>query len=213
MQDATLWSWMALLLLGVFHGINPGMGWLFAVALGLQEQSRAAVWRAMLPLAAGHGLAIGAAILIVMLAGVVASTNLVAMPVGLMLVAMGVFRLLRCRHPRWASMRVGMKGLTVWSFLMASAHGAGLMVLPVFLGMTVHAEDASCHASGTITSDGLAALLATLVHSGGYLLTTALAAWLVYEKLGLRLLRTGWINLDLIWAAALIVTGVVTLWR
>ena len=217
MSDTGVWSWGALFALGAFHGINPGMGWLFAVALGMQEQRRGAVWRAMLPLGAGHALAVAAALLVALAAETMVPDGYVRWPVALLLMALGISRLVRHRHPRWASMRVDMRRLTMWSFLMATAHGAGLMVLPVFLHMT-----ATTHAAGEATGHRLhagiagatgpvAGLFATLVHAAGYLSVTALAAWIVYEKLGLGLLRRAWINVDLIWAAALIATGVFTL--
>jgi hypothetical protein len=132
--------WVALLLLGAWHGINPGMGWLFAVALGLQEQSRRAVWRALAPLALGHGAAIAAALVLGLAAGLAVPLGHLKLVVAGMLLAFGVFRLVRARHPRWAhwgGMRVGARDLSVWSFLMASAHGAGLMVLPFVLGVTL----------------------------------------------------------------------------
>jgi hypothetical protein len=201
-----IWAWTALLLLGAFHGINPGMGWLFAVALGMQEHRRGAVWRALGPLTLGHLLAIAAAILVAVLAGVALPANLVKYPVAALLIGLGALRLLRCRHPRLGGMRVGMARLMAWSFLMATAHGAGLMVLPVFLGMAMPAG-AACHAA-----DGAwTGLAATAVHGAGYLLVTAAIAWIVFEKFGLALLRKAWINLDVIWAAALVVTGALTL--
>ncbi len=187
------------------------MGWLFAVALGMQEKSRSAVWRALFPLALGHGLAVGAAILAAMLAGVAITPAAVRWPVGLLLVALGVWRFFRHCHPRGIGMRVGMGGLTLWSFLMASAHGAGLMVLPVFLGMTVHAASGpACHTHAA-SADPLTGFAATVVHGAGYLLVTAAAAWLVFEKLGVGLLRRAWLNLDLLWAGALVTTGLLTL--
>lgn len=211
MNETLFYSWTMLVLLGFFHGVNPGMGWLFAVALGMQEGSRRALWRALLPLGFGHALAVGAVILLAVLAGVVVPLRALQLGVAGTLIGLGALRLFRHRHPRWAGMRVGMVGLTVWSFLMASAHGAGLMVLPIFLGMTASPE-ASCHAVEATQMGGPATgLLATLAHGAGYLMVTALAAWIVFEKLGLGLLRKAWINLDLIWAAALLVTGVVTL--
>jgi hypothetical protein len=211
LTHTTLWPWITLLALGAFHGLNPGMGWLFAVALGMQEQSRAAVWRALGPLALGHGLAIAAAILVAVAAGAVIPMQYLRWPVALLLIAMGVSRFYRHRHPRWAAMRVSPGRLTLWSFLMASAHGAGLMVLPVFLHMTTvqaATDSASCHTSAATGASGL---LATLVHGAGYLFVTAFIAWIVFEKLGVGLLRQAWVNLDLIWAAALIVTGGITL--
>jgi len=209
-MDTTLSWWLTLAGLGAFHGLNPGMGWLFAVALGMQEGKRSAVWRALLPLALGHGLAIAAAIAVAMLAGTALSPNVLRWPVALLLAGLGVRQLYRHVHPRWAAMRVGMGGLTLWSFLMASAHGAGLMVLPVFLSMTAAAEGPSCHARGASTH-AAAGAAATLVHGAGYLAVTALAAWIVVDRVGLGLLRKAWINLDVIWAGALIVTACLTL--
>jgi hypothetical protein len=201
-------SWVVLLGLGAFHGINPGMGWLFAVALGMQERSRAAVWRSLLPLGAGHALAVAAAILVAVLAGTIVPMRFLRWTVAVVLIVFAIARLVRHRHPRWASMRVGSGRLTLWSFLMASAHGAGLMVVPVFLGMTmVAAHDA--HAMPSMQAS--TAVLATLLHAAGYLLVTALVAVLVFEKLGVAMLRKAWFNLDLLWAGALIGTGVVTL--
>jgi hypothetical protein len=212
MDTFDIWPWTTLFLLGAFHGVNPGMGWLFAVALGMQERRSAAVWRALPPLAAGHALAIGAALAVASAAGVVISVSRIRWPVAALLIGMGVYRLFRHRHPRGGSMRVGAAGLTTWSFLMASAHGAGLMVVPVFLGLSSPGAGFSCH-GGTVTgAEGAwTATLATGLHGVGYLLVTAVAAWAVYAKLGVGLIRKAWINLDLIWAAALIATGGFTL--
>ncbi|HYH01252.1 MAG TPA: hypothetical protein VD837_19150 [Terriglobales bacterium] len=202
-------SWMALLALGAFHGLNPGMGWLFAVALGMQERRRHAVWRALLPLGIGHSLAVIAVVALAIVAGLAIPMRHLQWPVAVLLVGLGTARLIRHRHPRWAQMRVNMKGLTLWSFLMASAHGAGVMVVPLFLGMAVQAE-AACHAAGTSVNTPAMALTATAIHAAGYLAITAVIAVVVYEKVGLGLLRKAWINLDLIWAVALIGTGVLT---
>ncbi len=208
-MNTTITSLLTLAGLGAFHGLNPGMGWLFAVALGMQEGKRSAVWRAMIPLTLGHILAIAAAIGVAMLAGIALSPTMLRWPVAALLAVLGVRQLYRHLHPRWAAMRVGMGGLTLWSFLMASAHGAGLMVLPVFLSMTALAQGPACHARGASTQ-ALTAGMATLVHSVGYLIVTAFAAWVVMDRLGLGLLRKAWINLDLIWAVALILTGGLT---
>jgi hypothetical protein len=197
--------------MGAFHGLNPGMGWLFAVALGMQEGRRSAVWRALLPLGAGHALAIVAAIVVAMAAGVALSPNMLRWPVGVLLIAMGIAQCVRHIHPRWASMRVGAAGLTWWSFLMASAHGAGLMVLPLFLSMSARAEGPACHHHSSAATQAGAAVAATAVHDAGYLLATAVAAWLFLDRFGLGLLRRAWINLNVVWAVALMVTGVVTI--
>ena len=200
----------ALLALGAFHGINPGMGWLFAVALGLQERRRDAVWRALLPLALGHSLAVGAAVAVALVLGLVLSAAQLRWPIAIVLIGLGIARWRRHRHPRWAAMRVRMPQLTLWSFLMATAHGAGLMVLPVFVGMAAHSDAASHHhqASAATFTD---ALVATGVHGLGYVLVTALVALLVFEKFGVGILRTAWVNLDLVWAVSLVVTGGVVL--
>jgi hypothetical protein len=207
--NGSVLPWASLVGLGAFHGINPGMGWLFAVALGMQERSRTAVLRAMLPLGLGHALAIIPAVAVAMLLGQAMPMTYVQWVVAIVLVTLGVMRFVRHRHPRWASMRVGMKGLTWWSFLMASAHGAGLMVVPVFLGIA--AAQAHCHGGEAPSMGAGTALAATVLHSVGYLAITAAAAWTVYEKLGLNLLRKAWFNLDLIWAFALVGTGAATL--
>jgi hypothetical protein len=205
---------LVMLLLGAYHGINPGMGWLFAVALGMQERNSAAVGRSLLPIALGHGLAIGTVVLLAVLLGTVIPLAYVKAAVALILLGFGVYCLSRQRHPRGGGMRVGFSDLTTWSFLMASAHGAGFMVLPVLLGYSAKAAHSAHLASGAeVASLGslLAALMATVVHTTGYLGVTGLVAWVVYKKLGLTLLRKAWINLHLIWALALIISGAFTL--
>jgi hypothetical protein len=218
MSGETTTSWAMLMALGAFHGINPGMGWLFAVALGMQERRRGAVLRALVPLGAGHALAVAGAVGAALAIGTVIPLAWLRWPTAGVLVSLGVRRLFRHRHPRWAGMRVSMGGLTAWSFLMATAHGAGLMVLPVFLGMSMsgagaHAHHMGAHAhhmAAAETGAG-AALFATGVHALGYLAVTAGVAVLVFEKLGVGILRRAWFNLDLIWSGALVATGALTL--
>jgi hypothetical protein len=204
------WSSLgALALLGAFHGINPGMGWLFAVALGMQENRAQAVWRALLPLGLGHACAVAMAILVATMAGAIVPTTVLRWPIALILIAVGVRRLIRHRHPRWGGMRLGLGGLTIWSFLVATAHGAGLMVLPIWLDVP---EASGAHAEHMSAAAGLEeGLAATAVHGISYLLVTTLVAWVVFARFGVALLRTTWINLDAIWAAALILTGVLTM--
>ena len=211
MIHETFAAWVTLLGLGMFHGVNPGMGWLFAVALGMQEKSHRAVVRALLPLGMGHALAVGVAVLVALLVGAVVPLGYLRWLVAAVLAVLGVSRLYRHRHPRWASMQVGPWKLTLWSFLMASAHGAGLMVVPVFLTLTtVHAES-SCHVGHAAAANAPgAALFATSLHAAGYLIVTAVVALVVFHKLGLSLLRRAWFNLDLVWAAALIATACLT---
>jgi len=204
-------SWLMLTALGAFHGINPGMGWLFAVALGMQEGRRHAVLRALVPLGAGHALAVAGAVGVALAIGVAIPVGWLRWPIAGALVSLGVLRLFRHRHRRWAGMRVSMGGLTVWSFMMATAHGAGLMVVPVFMGMsTSGAGDHAHHMPATAAGAG-SAVFATGLHAVGYLVVTAFIAVLVFERLGVGILRRSWFNLDLIWAAALVVTGALTL--
>ena len=214
MTDAALASWPALLALGAGHGINPAMGWLFAVALGLQRGSRRAVWASLGPLALGHAAAIAAAIIAAGLAGLVLSQDALRWVTAGLLVGLGAYRLVRARHITYGGMRANGRELAAWSFLMASAHGAGLMVLPLVLGDETPARHV--HAVATASWVGLAGIewagaIAALVHSAGYLLATGAIAVVVYERFGLGFLRRGWINLDLIWAVALVVTGLATL--
>ena len=203
--------WLALLLLGAWHGVNPGMGWLFAVALGLQQERGRAVWRALPPLALGHGLAIAAAVTLAAVVGLVIPLDYLEWVVAATLLGFGIYRLVRARHPRYGGMQVGARDLVIWSFLMGSAHGAGLMVLPFALevqgSMAGMEAGHGMHAAALLSNQQLAALAVTVVHTLSYLLVTGLMAWVVYRKLGLRLLRTAWINLDFIWAMALIATA------
>lgn len=193
-----------LFLLGAYHGINPGMGWLFAVARGMQEHRARAVAWSLPPIALGHALAIGAVVLVVDLAQVALPLTYIRIAVAVALVGLGVSKLIRSRHFRWGGMQVGFRDLTIWSFLMASAHGAGLMVLPVMLA----GPHGHHHAASQGTAGGL---WATLIHTLGYFTVTASVALLVYQKFGLAMLRRSWFNLDLIWAIALVVTGFVAL--
>jgi hypothetical protein len=206
MHESTM-SWAVLLGLGAFHGLNPGMGWLFAVALGMQERRRGAVFGALLPLGLGHAFAVGVAVLIALIAGVIIPINWLHWIVAGTLISLGVSRFFSHRHPRWASMRVNAAALTFWSFLMASAHGAGLMVVPVFLNMPMGSAHNHSMSGSAMTSTS--ALLATGIHAIGYLLVTAIIAVVVFEKVGLGVLRKAWFNLDLVWATTLLGTGVV----
>jgi hypothetical protein len=211
MMSSELTSWAALMALGAFHGINPAMGWLFAVALGMQERRRSAVLRALVPLGAGHALAVAVAVGAALVVGAAMPRGALRWTLGVVLVSLGMLRFVRQRHRRWAGMRVSMKGLTLWSFLMATAHGAGLMVAPVFVAMSTGNQSGHAHHMAATDSSVETAFLATGLHALGYLAVTAFIAALVFEKLGVGILRRAWINLDLIWAGALVTTGALTL--
>jgi hypothetical protein len=201
-----------ILLLGAYHGINPGMGWLFAVALGLQEQKGVAVARSLVPIALGHALAIGSVVIAAAYLGIALPRDTVRYPIAALLFGLGIFTLIKHRHPRWVRMQVGFLDLTAWSFLIATAHGAGLMVVPVLLGRsTVHAASDVAGHHMPVSTTPLAALIATGIHSAAYLAVTGLIAWIVYSKVGLAILRKAWLNLNFVWAAALVVAGTGTL--
>jgi hypothetical protein len=213
-----LWPWLTLFGLGIFHGINPAMGWLFAVALGLQEQRRAAVLGALVPIALGHALSIGIIIAAVLLARISLPHFALKIAAATILFAFGLYRLVRSRHPNWVGMRVGFADLILWSFIMASAHGAGLMLIPLFLksaspsvasgtsSMGSHMQAEHGFGFGHVSSPFLFTS-SVAIHTLGYLLAAGLIAMLVYEKLGVGMLRRAWFNIDLVWMLALMLTG------
>ena len=201
--------WLALAGFGAYHGLNPGMGWLFAVALGLQQQSGRAILAALLPIALGHAASLG--LVAVVLGGAGAFLPLIALRwlTAAGLLAFGLYKLSTYyRHPRWVGMRVSARQLCGWSCLMATAHGAGLMVAPLLLAMP--AGEHSHAVFGTPVAPAAWAM-GIGIHTLVMLLTMAGVAWLVYRRLGLAVLRRGWINFDLIWAIALLVVGTLAL--
>jgi hypothetical protein len=206
-------DWQAMVLLGAYHGINPGMGWLFAVALGMQQGSARGVWRALPPIALGHAASVGIVVLTAALAGLVLPQGVLQMLVAATLTTFGLYRLWHHRHPRFGGMQVGFRDLTVWSFLMASAHGAGIMVLPFVMpappALVAGGHDHAAHMAALNGANWTAVAIHTLT----YLVVMMMTAWIVYRRLGLRMLRSTWLNLDWLWAAALVVTGVVVLVR
>lgn len=207
--------WLSLLALGAAHGINPAMGWLFAVGRGLQQRDRRAVWRALGPLALGHAVAIAVAVLLAITLGQMLPLRWLRWIVAAALLAVGVDGLVHHRHVRLAGMRVNARELATWSFLMASVHGAGLMVLPFMMGAAASRPSAALHdhhavAAGVGVVDPIG-VTAALIHTLGYLAVTAALAVVVYEKVGLRILRRAWINLNVLWAGALIAAAVMTI--
>jgi hypothetical protein len=203
-------------LLGAYHGLNPAMGWLFAVGLGMQDRDRRSVLRALPPIAAGHEASIALVAALVVGVGAVADPRPLHVVSAACLIAFGVFRFWKPRaHPRWTTMRVSRGELTWWSFLMSSAHGAGLMVAPVLLGAG-GAERAEAHAGHVhdypVATMGVGeGLLAITVHVGAMLAVMGVVALVVYEKVGLGFLRKAWVNSDQFWASAFIIAGLVTL--
>lgn len=207
------WPWLALVLLGAYHGLNPAMGWLFAVALGLQEQRRGAVLQALPPVALGHAVSILLAVLVVGVVQIVVPFDVLRYACAGVLILFGLYKLARRRHPRWVGMRVGFRDLTAWSFLMATAHGAGLMLIPVLLGLSTEQAQGSHADHAAMTSSGMAFadLAAVGLHTLSMFVVMGAIAIVVYEKLGVMILKRTWFNLDLLWAGALVGAGLITL--
>ena len=204
-----LGPWLGVVGLGVFHGLNPAMGWLFAVALGLHRQSRRIVLLALAPIALGHATAVALVTLAFVALGLVADPRLVSGAAGVVLIGWALYHALYgSRHRVRVGMRTGLVGLALWSFLMASAHGAGLMLLPILLPLH-QAGGAGHHEMGG--APFAVSLAAVGVHTLATLATTGAVAVAVYEWVGLAFLRRGWINLDLLWTLALVATGLILL--
>jgi len=201
--------WLAMVGFGAFHGLNPGMGWLFALALGLQQRRARAIWVSLAPIALGHASSLVLVAALVLALGTLVSMAALEIAAAVVLVSFGAYKLRTYyRHPRWVGMRVGLRDLYVWSFLMATAHGAGLMVAPILVDVVgASGSPASLRAaSGDLG-------LAVALHTGAMLVVMALIAWVVYRKLGLAVLRRSWINFDFLWAIALLVVGGLALGR
>lgn len=200
-----LWPWIALAGLGAWHGLNPGMGWLFAVSLGLQNRSRVAIFQAMCAIALGHALSVLAIVGLAFLVGQYIPLTWLGLVAALFLAGLGSWRLLRGRHPRWVGMRVSFGDLIWWSCLMASAHGAGLMLLPVFM----IGGGAWC---GTSTSPNFYnSIPGICLHSVSQFVVAGVVAWFVYDVVGLAILRKSWFNADLVWSCSLIFAGLLML--
>ena len=210
-------AWLALAGLGAYHGVNPAMGWLFAVSRGMQERSRRAVLRSLVPIAIGHEMSIALVAALVVGLEVVTDSSTLRMVAAAVLFAFGIFRFVKPRaHFRWTSMRVSDRELTLWSFLMSTAHGAGIMVAPVLIGLqgTVDRSGAKAHDQADLgllnASLGVGAVGIAL-HVAAMLAVMGVVAIVVYERLGLKVLRTAWLNTDRLWAAAFVLAAFITL--
>ncbi len=201
MAIETAWPWLTFAGLGMFHGFNPAMGWLFAVALGLHRRGRRTVQLALLPIAAGHALSIWLVAASVVAMGTVVNAAAIRLIAGgVLIVWAGYHWFYGHRHRVRVGMTVGVMGLALWSFLMATAHGAGLMLVPALMPL--------CATMPAIGSGSLeVSLLAVAVHTLAMLAVTGLIALVVHEWVGLAFLRRSWINFDLLWAGGLVTTG------
>jgi hypothetical protein len=198
------WPWLAVAGLGAYHGVNPAMGWLFAVALGLHRDSRAVVLGSLLPIALGHALAVGTVAAAVVLLGVVIDPATLRAVAGIALILWALYDLVYGgRHRVRVGMTTGLAGLVLWSFLMAGSHGAGLMLVPALMPL--------CIGNGATSAAPALSLAAVALHTAAMLLVTGAVALAVYEWVGVAFLRRGWLNLDRLWTAALLVTGVALL--
>lgn len=202
------WSYAGVAALGAFHGVNPAMGWLFAVAFGLQHGSRRALALAIVPLAIGHELSVLPGLLAVEELHLIASDTAIRIAGACALGAFGLWKLVRAHaHPRWVGMRLRYRELALWSFLMASAHGAGLMLLP----FVVHREESSHTAAAIAGSGALEAVLAAAAHTAAMAAVAGAVALVVYEVVGVGVVRRAWLNLDRVWAVALLGGAAATL--
>jgi hypothetical protein len=209
MKDGSL---IALVALGAFHGLNPGMGWLFAVARGLQERSRALVLQSLPAIAAGHAGSIFVVAVVITVTGSVLTSQVVSIAGGMLLVGFGLWQLLSERHFHWVGMRLTLWQLAGWSFLMSSAHGSGLMLVPLLTHGTVAVPHAHAHGVANTAGDAVsAATFVTLVHTFAMFVVAGTISVLVYDVVGLAVLRRAWFNLDRLWAVALIAAGATTL--
>ena len=222
-------AWLTLVGLGAYHGVNPAMGWLFAVSRGMQERSRRAVLRSLVPIAIGHEASIALVAALVVGLSVVADSSVLRMVAAATLLAFGIFRFVKPHaHFRWTKARVNRRELSWWSFLMSTAHGAGLMVAPVLIGAgaasaradsmagmsmgpsaVAHDHELAHVQSASLSLPGSA--LGLLLHVTSMILVMGVVAVLVYDRLGVAVLRRAWVNTDWLWAGAFVLAGVVTL--
>ena len=207
------WLWLAVVASGLYHGINPGMGWPLAVSAGLMEKSPRALFAALGVLAVGHIVATLSMLLpFALLIAVAEWRRPIQVAAALVVIGFGVFRLVRPRHPR-AIARIPPTQLGLWSFAVAIAHGAGLMLVPIYLGLCQASDLDSPHqAASTLVDANLGmAVLVSLVHSAAMIASGGLLAWAVYRYLGVRFVSKSWFNLDTVWAASLILVGAIAL--
>ena len=213
MESSTAWLWLAIVVSGFYHGINPGMGWPLAVAAGLMDQNPRALLAALWPLSAGHLAAMLVMLLpFALLLALVQWQHQIQATAAILVIAFGVFRLLYPRHPRVLA-RIRPTNLALWSFVVAIAHGAGLMLVPIYLGLCQTAGLDQSHQSAAILSRAnlAMAIVVSVVHTVAMITAGGGAAWLVYRYLGLQYLSKSWFNLDTVWALSLILVGGVAL--
>jgi hypothetical protein len=209
----TGWLWLAVIASGLYHGVNPGMGWPLAVSAGLMERSSRALLAALSPLAAGHLLAMLLVLFpFALLVAVVEWQRQIQIGASLLVIGFGIFRLVDRRHPR-ALVRIPPTQLGLWSFAVAIAHGAGLMLVPIYLGLCREVDFGKGHdAAGTLINANLdMAVLVAIIHATAMIVAGGCLAWLVYRYLGLKFVSRSWFNLETSWAVSLILVGAIAL--
>src|SRR5215218_3300431 len=206
------WLWLAVVVSGLYHGVNPGMGWPLAVSAGLMERRSRALFAALGPLSAGHLLAMLLVLVpFALMVALVEWQRQIQIGASLVVIGFGIFRLLDRRHPR-ALARIRPTQLGLWSFAVAMAHGAGLMLVPIYLGLCRPGSDKGHQAAETLINAGLGmAVLVSVVHAAAMIFAGGSAAWLVYRYLGLKFVSRSWFNLEATWAISLILVGGVAL--
>jgi len=203
--------WLAVIASGLYHGINPGMGWPLAVSAGLMQGSPRALFAALWPLSVGHFLALLLMFLpFAMLLAIAQWQHPIQIAAGLLVTGFGIFRLFQPRHPR-ALARIRPAQLGLWSFVIAIAHGAGLMLLPIYLGLCAAPAAGEQMAGPAVEANLGTAALVAIVHVIAMIATGGLLAWLVYRYLGLKFVSRSWFNLEATWAVSLILVGAVAL--
>jgi hypothetical protein len=205
--------WLAVVASGLYHGVNPGMGWPLAVSAGLMEKSPRALVAALWPLTVGHFLAMAGVLLpFSLLITLVFWQQHIRIAASLLVIGFGIFRFINRRHPR-ALARIRPTQLGLWSFAVAVAHGAGLMLVPIYLGLCRTADlDKGHDAAGSLMSTSLGmVVLVSVVHSVAMIAAGGALAWAVYRYLDLRFVARSWFNLDATWAISLVVVGALSL--
>ena len=205
--------WLAVIVSGLYHGLSPGMGWPLAVAAGLSEKRGGAVFAALVPLAVGHFAAMAVVLLPFALLAVVSDySSSIRIGAGLLVAGFGLYRLFNHRHPRTLA-RIKPTQLTLWSFLVAIAHGAGFLLVPIYLGLGTaagHAVHGGMHQMAE--NSFFSALIVSIVHTLAMIVAGGGIAWSVYKYLGLQFLTKSWFNLEVIWALSLIAAGAAGMW-
>jgi hypothetical protein len=205
--------WLAVAASGLYHGVNPGMGWPLAVSAGLMGRNSRALVSALWPLWIGHFLAMLLVILpFALLVALVEWQRQIQIGASLLVIGFGIFRLVNRRHPR-ALARIRPTQLALWSFAVAIAHGAGLMLVPIYLGLCQASDSDRGHeAAGALINTSLGvAVLVSVIHSASMIAAGGFSAWLVYRFLGLKFVSRSWFNLDAVWAVSLIFVGTLAL--